>query len=184
MMLFQEDILTSVNARQVIYPLGVVVEKRKSQHPWGDWLWKPISVFTGAEPRARWDPLMHEETVTRYHAGTGNLVLHRKETEAYIENLSLEVPVIYVILQESGTAEFPWELHTITASPFEAQDYEDAGGDIVEKVPMPDEVAAFVQAFVDHHHVEQKFIKRKRDKVKLEEQKFGKHPIFEEPTRH
>lgn len=178
--------MNSISANEVVYPLGVVVERRESTHPWGDWVWKPVAVFSGARAEARWEIMMQEASFVRFHAGTLNFVLHRKETEAYIENLNLEEPVIYVILQENGdeAAEFPWEPHAVTASPFEAQDYEDTGDDIIEKVPMPEEVAAFVQAFVDHHHVEQKFIKRKRDKLKLEDQKFGKHPIFEEPTRH
>ncbi|MBL4598006.1 MAG: DUF3305 domain-containing protein, partial [Rhizobiaceae bacterium] len=47
-----------------------------------------------------------------------------------------------------------------------------------EKVAMPEAVAALIQAFVEEHHVDEKFIKRRRDKLDLEEQKFGKTPIF------
>jgi hypothetical protein len=44
---------------------------------------------------------------------------------------------------------------------------------------MPAELFALVSDFVDKHHVEEKFKKRKRDEVKLEEHKFGQEPIFE-----
>ena len=36
------------------------------------------------------------------------------------------------------------------------------GDDLVEAVPMPDGLIAWVQAFIDRHHVDQPFVKRKR----------------------
>ena len=47
---------------------------------------------------------------------------------------------------------------------------------------MPKGVAGWISSFVDEHHVEQTFKKRRRDEVKIEEHKFGQEPIFE--TRH
>ncbi len=175
-----------IGAREVSILLGVVVERRQSSHPWANQIWVPVSVFSNADPIDSWRVMLDTPEISRYHAATMNLTLHRKETEAYVENLSLPEPELYVILQETEdlNSEFPYQVLTITVSPFEAQDYQDAGDEIIEKVPMPEEVAAFVETFVDCHHVEQKFIKRKRDKVKLEDQKFGKHPIFVNPTRH
>ena len=52
----------------------------------------------------------------------------------------------------------------VTASPFEAQDYADNGDDIVEKVPMPEGLVALVRDFVEAHHEEEVFHKRRRDK--------------------
>ena len=37
--------------------------------------------------------------------------------------------------------------------------------DLVEAVPMPESVRAIVEAFVAEHHVEQPFVKRKRDRA-------------------
>ena len=49
---------------------------------------------------------------------------------------------------------------------------------------MPEPIAAFIQAFVEEHHIEEKFIKRRRDRLNVEEQKFGKSPIFQTHTKH
>ena len=62
----------------------------------------------------------------------------------------------------------------VTASAFEAQDYMDSGEEIVEAVPMPDELIAWLAAFVEHHHVEEVFKKRKRRNWKEEEGEEGK----------
>ena len=180
----------SVGEREVSILLGIVVEKRKSSHPWADWIWRPVSVFmvpSGAPAQpAGWQEMLRKDDLVRYHAGTLNLNLHRKDTEALRSNLMLPEPELYVVLQEDETAspDFPYAPHVVTASAYDAQDLEDAGDDIVEKVAMPEAVAAFIQAFVEEHHVEEKFIKRKRDKLKLEDQKFGKEPIFVSQTKH
>ena len=43
---------------------------------------------------------------------------------------------------------------------------------------MPPEIVEAIWEFLDAYHVETKFKKRRRDKLDLEEQKFGKEPIF------
>lgn len=176
----------SIDKSEVSIPLGIVVEKRESDHPWADSVWMPVSVFLNANPTAKWQVMMKSDGCTRYHAGTLLLTLHRKETEALRANLMLPTPELYVVLQEDEDpdAKFPYVAHAVTASAYDAQDLMDAGDDIVEKVAMPEAVMVFIQAFVEEHHVEEEFIKRKRDKLKLEEQKFGKEPIFSNATKH
>lgn len=176
----------SIDKSEVSFPLGIVVERRKSSHPWADWIWMPISVIPNAQAEAKWVEMMRTKESVQYHAGTLLLTLHRKDTDALRANLMLPVPELYVVLQETeeSTSDFPYAPHAVTASAYDAQDMTDAGDDIVEKVPMPEMVAAFIQAFVEEHHVEEKFIKRKRDRLKLEDQKFGKQPIFASHTKH
>ncbi len=41
----------------------------------------------------------------------------------------------------------------------------EAGSDLVETVPMPNAIRRMVAAFVAEHHVEQPFVKRKRDRA-------------------
>jgi len=178
--------LRSVEGREARIPLGIVVEKRKSDHPWADWVWKPVSVIFNPPENLPWAELVSGEGYTRYHAATLPLVLHRRETEALVLNLMLDQPELYVVLRESEDpkSDFPYEPHMVTASSYDAQDFTDAGDDITEKVAMPEAVAAFVQAFVEEHHVEEEFKKRKRDKLNVEEQKFGKSPIFQSHTKH
>ncbi len=176
----------SIDKSEVSIPLGIVVERRESAHPWADCVWMPVSVFMNADTDVKWQEMMKSPGCVRYHAGTLLLTLHRKETEALRSNLMLPIPELYIVLQEDENphAEFPYVAHAVTASEYDAQDMMDAGDDIVEKVAMPEAVAVFIQAFVEEHHVEEEFIKRKRDRLKLEDQKFGKAPIFSNVTKH
>ena len=150
-------------------------------NPWQDEVWKPVAVFQTDDLTISWKVMLEGEGVTQYHAATVPLNLHRKETEAL--NLNLEGDnegEIYVILceEDNKSAQMPYYVHLVTASSYEAQDYMDTGEYIIEKVPMPESVAALIAAFANEHHVEEKFIKRKRDKLDLKDHKFGKEPIF------
>ena len=175
--------MSTVQQREVRIPLGIVVERRRSDHPWADATWVPVSVFMHA-PKASWMELLRTDDLVRYHAATLPLTLHRKETEALVMNLALDDPELYVVLHKAeGRRPIPYDVHLVTASSYEAQDQEDSGDAIIGKVPMPEPVAALVQAFVAEHHREETFKKRRRDRVDLEERKFGKVPIFEDPTR-
>ncbi len=59
----------------------------------------------------------------------------------------------------------PFELVAVTADPAEGEAYTQNGDHLVEAVPMPETVRAVVEAFVAEHHVEQPFVKRKRDRA-------------------
>jgi hypothetical protein len=145
-------------------PLGVVVERRALNNPWQSHEWRPVSVISGAGPVAEWKLLAEGPGWARYHAATLTLELHRKETDAYRTNLSSATPSIFVRLMADESGESAHEVvpRLVTASPFEAQDYLDSGADIVEGVAMPPDVIAWVQAFIDKHHVDEPFKKRQR----------------------
>ena len=66
-------------------------------------------------------------------------------------------------------------IHKITASAYEAQDYSDSDEYLVEAVPMPPSLQVWVEKFVDHHFEEKPFVKRKRDKIRVDqiEEGFG-----------
>ena len=152
--------------RQEELPLGVVVERRRSDHPWQDHAWRAIAVVPGAgarDPRGAWTVLREGDGWAHYLAGTLPLELFRKETEAYKVNLSQEPPRVFVVLGQGVDEDSEHEVvpRRVTASPYEAQDYLD-GDDLVEAVAMPPDVIAFVQAFVEQHHVDEPFYKRKR----------------------
>jgi Protein of unknown function (DUF3305) len=144
--------------------LGVVVERRKSTSRWQDWSWRPVSVILGAPPVGpEWRELLRGETWTQYHAANLPLELHRAETEPYLHNLAQTPPRIYVVLRpltEPGA--HAWRPWLITASPVEAEGYLSSGDEIVEGVPMPESVIAWLKAFVARHHVARPFVKRKR----------------------
>jgi hypothetical protein len=169
-------------AREVSIPIGVVVAKVKIDHKWADWSWRPVAIIPGAPPVNGWKEIDSGEGWTHYHCGTLPLTLYRSDTEAYKVNLSDTPPKVYVVLRrnDEGGEDRPYFVETVTASPYEAQDFVDPGEDIVEPVPMPPGLAAWVQAFVDEHHVEREFKKRRRDRPDPDAQKFGKEPIFAE----
>ena len=150
--------------RSVRMPLGVVVERRKSTSRWQDWMWRPVSVILGAPPLGpEWRELLRGETWTHYHAANLPLELHRAETEAYLLNLAQQPPRIYVVLRPAtAPAPAPYRPLLITASPVEAEGYLASGDEIVEGVPMPAAVVAWLRDFVDRHHVERPFVKHKR----------------------
>lgn len=165
--------------------LGVVVERQTLENPWEEFSWLPAAVLAPAPADAgAWRVLSDTGGVTTFHAGNHVLDLYRADTEAYVENLNSAHPAVYVVLAEDDSDDgMPWCVQAITASPYEAQDVCDSGEEIVERVVMPDIVLSWITDFVDRHHVEKKFVKRKRDKLNIEEQKFGKDPIFSNQGR-
>ncbi len=161
-------------------PLGIVVERREVDNPWQDHVWRAVAVIPGAAETEAWRVLNEGPGWVQYHAGTLPLELHRKETEAYRINLSDEPPVIYVVLRE-GDEEDEAEIapFVVTASAYDAQDFLDCGEDIVEGVPMPEGVIAWVQEFVTRHHVDEPFVKRKRKRHDAQKEPFtpGRIPL-------
>jgi len=153
--------------RSAAMPLGVVVERRASRSPWQEWTWRPVSVIVGAPPiGTEWRELVCGDDWTQYHAANLPLELHHAETEAYLVNLSQKPPRIYVVLRPAGgSGPHAFRPLLITASPYEAESYLESGDEIVEGVTMPEPVIAWLRDFVDRHHVEQPFVKRKRSKA-------------------
>ena len=166
---------------EVSMPLGIVVERRLVDHPWADYSWRPVAVVPGVAEVSGWQEVMRGESWTRFLCASLPLKLHRKETEAYRVNLSAERPAVYVVLAPVEEADDPAEISAslATVSPYEAQDYLDSGEVIVEPVSMPEEVAAWVSEFVEEHHKDEPFKKRKRRDHDEEEEMFGKrlHPV-------
>jgi hypothetical protein len=150
--------------RSVRIMLGVVVERRRSTSPWQDWSWRPASVFASPPPLGdSWRELVHGDGWTQYHAANLPLELHRVETEGYRVNLMQRPPRVFVVLRPATLPDgHAYRPLLITASPEQAEGYLGSGDEIVEGVAMPDPVVAWLRAFVERHHVEQPFIKRKR----------------------
>ena len=166
---------------QAKIPLGIVVDRHDMDNPWQDCRWEPVAVIPGAGPLAPdgpWTVLDQGEGWERYHAGTLPLELFAGETEAYMTNLSQDPPRLFVVLRSGEDQDSQHEFlpFLVTASAFEAQDYLDSGEDMVEPVVMPEAVAAFVQSFVDKHHVDQTFYKRKRTPAESGDESFARRP--------
>lgn len=170
--------------KEISQSVSILVERRPSASKWADWTWKPCRIIEG-EAAAEPFSLIGEtgDGGQLFFAGSADIVLHRKETDAYRLNLNGD-RVLYIVLGSDDGADTPWVLQAVTASPFEAQDHLDSGDGIVEALPMPPSLLKLLEAFCAVHHKDEPFIKRKRDRVKVEELKFGKEPIFARSGRY
>ena len=149
-------------------PLGVVIERRESSSRWQRWAFQPIAVIPGAPPVEGWREIMTGPGWMHFHIGTLPAELYRSQTPAYLHNLSMTRPSVYVVLRQDPDApeDQPYRPLLVTLSPYEAEEYAISGDEIVDAVAMPDAVMEWMQAYIDKRHVEQPFIKRQRDKHK------------------
>lgn len=152
-------------------PLGVVMRRTPGVTRWAKWSWKAAAVLPGAGP-AEWRELRREGDAVEYHAATRMLELYAAETEAYAHGLAARVPGVYAVMRRV-TGEFPLDIVLVTASPFEAQDYADSSEDIVENVPMPPGLIAWVNEFLDEFHQTERFVKRQRDSERVDRKQDG-----------
>jgi hypothetical protein len=157
--------------KSVSISLGIVVRKVPGVTRWVDHVWKAVAVLPGAGA-AHWKELRRDGDTIEYHAATVQLELFRTDTEAYLHGLSTKIPAIYVIMRD-GSGDDPLDVVLATASPYEAQDYADTGEELVEKVPMPEGLVAWVRDYVEAHHEDEVFIKRRRDKRQIDHEENG-----------
>lgn len=156
-------------------PIGIIVRKSPGVTRWAKWSWRVVAVLPGAGP-ADWRELRRDGDAVEYHAATLNLDLWSSDTEAYLVGLSAKIPSLIVVMREvpNSAAGMPFEPVIVTASPYEGQDYLDSGDGLIESVPMPLGLIGWVRDFVQEHHVEEVFIKRKRDKKRMDLVEDGK----------
>ena len=146
--------------------LGIVIERRKIDNPWQEYVFSPISVIINAPSKDvtdEWRELRRGENWVHYHAGNLILDLHAGETEGYRKNLSEDCPAIYIVLSPGEEELDPEFLPFLaTACPYEAESYTEDADQIVEGVYMPPEIVDWVLKFIERHHVDVVFKKRKK----------------------
>ncbi|HUL90402.1 MAG TPA: DUF3305 domain-containing protein [Pseudolabrys sp.] len=153
-------------------PVGVVVERSKSASQWAEFYWRPVSVLAGVPETAPWTKLREHGEHATFYAGSAEIKLYRTETSNYRDNLALTSPLLWVILQPVER-DPPFELLTVTADPAEGEAMTEAGVNLVDTVPMPMPMQEAIAAFIAEHHVDQVFVKRKRDRANPEA--LGRH---------
>ena len=157
--------------KSVSISLGIVIRKVPGVTRWVDHVWKAVAVLPGAGA-ADWKELRRDGDAIEYHAATVPLELFRTDTEAYLHGLSTKIPAIYVVMRESEGTD-PLDVVLATASPYEAQDYADTGEELVEKVPMPEGLVAWIRDYVEQYHEDEVFLKRRRDKSRVDREENG-----------
>jgi len=146
--------------KSVSMPLGIVLRRVPGVTRWVRHVWKAVAVLPGAQD-ASWRELRRDGDAVEYHAATVPLELFRTDTEAYLHGLSAKTPSIYVVMRESA-GEDPLEIVLATASPYEAQDY------------MPEGLVAWIRDFIHLHHEDEVFVKRRRNKARVDLKEDGK----------
>ena len=142
-------------------PVGVVVERRKADSPWIDFVWRGIGVLPDEPEMTPWTVIREQEGTTLFYAGSATVDLYRSETERYGDNLATGAPSIWIVLTPSeGT--WPYAVSVVTADPAEGEAFTEAGANLVEAVPMPEVLHRAIENFITEHHVETEFVKRER----------------------
>lgn len=165
------EFLTPATEKSCAISVGVVVRRMPGTTRWSKHYWKVSAVLPGAQASC-WVEMRRDGDAVEYHATTLPLTLFRTDTEAYLQSLSSQSPSVFVVSRE-GEGDAPLDFVLVTASPYEAQDYADTGEEQVDKVPMPLGLIAWVRDFVERHHEDQVFVKRRRDKKRVDEQEDG-----------
>lgn len=137
--------------------VAIVTVSRKPVTRWARRGFAPHDVLPdvpATEPGTRLSPQGDVET---YYAGDFALTLHSGETAHYRDNLAAR-PSIWVSMKpDSATG-----VVIVTADPYEGEALAGDIGFVVEALPMPLAIRDWIAAFIETHHVEHVFEKRKR----------------------
>ena len=144
------------------FRVGVVVERQPSSSPWADYAWRVAAIVPEAPGTEDGHILGREGDVALIYAGSAEVEFHRVETGNYRDNLASGRASLWVMLA-STTEEPGIRLVSVTADPAEGEAMTGAGDILVEVAAMPRDIAERLALFVQTHHVERVFTKRKRD---------------------
>ena len=120
-----------------------------------------------------------KDNFRNYFFAEASIDIHRAEAEAYAENLQSSDPSIYIVLREGlyddeieesdENSDIDVHLAEVSLSPYNIQDYEDSGEDIIKKIPLKGPISDLLEKFVEQHFKPEEFIKRKRDRARIDE---------------
>lgn len=150
-------------------PMGVVVRRRPGVTRWAKWAWQATAVLPNAG-MGGFRVLREEGDVTDFHAATVPMDLHHTECDGYRTSLMMTPPSVFVVLDKGENAdnEHGIAVHAVTASADLALDWQDSAEMIVEPVPMPEVLVSTICDFCEAHFEDVPFIKRKRDKKRID----------------
>ena len=175
----------TASTRHVLYGVRVIIERQPMDNPWISHKWAvhdliPLDLSAGLGALPSGDialrPMHNASSELELYMADIRIDLHHAEAESYAENLQSSDPAIYVVLRRSDDADeddtdedsAEMRLFDVSLSPYNIQDYEDCGEDQIEKLPLQGPIAQFVEAFVEQHFTPEVFVKRKRDKARID----------------
>lgn len=163
---------------EIVMSVGIVLERRKSKHPWADYAWQVVAVVPEMPVTDGWQHAQSDGESDLFQFSPATLTLHRRMGEAYDANIGTDKPALWVLLDEDDTEPVPYKLRGVTADPYEAQGFLDSAEGLAERVVMPPDVAAWMAAYLKQMPEPEQFRKRRRVPLEIEEARFGKDPIF------
>lgn len=149
-------------------PVAVVVERRDSANPWLAEAWRAVDVVLDPPPGPDWVELRRGDGFEHYLAAAPDLELHRSDLASYRYNLGGAEPLAFAVLRKDSDGPRPVRVTLVTAAPDEAQKRSESGDDMVEGLPMPKPLQAWVQRFCACHPADEPMKKRKRDRYDAE----------------
>ena len=174
-------------------PVRVVLARETPAHDWLPPEWHAVDVLPlpeeaietgmadGAVPPSPRSGAYEGETTAPDILATPPMVmeLHAREAEGAAVNLQMDVPRVWVVIDQDtpGESGLPVNVQLVTPSAFEAQEYLDAGDLTVDALPMPASVREAVAAFVAAQPAPEPFRKRRNRRANAEEYRFGKEPL-------
>lgn len=147
--------------------IGVILERRRLNNPWKEFSWRPVQVLPGVPGSPPWTKLAEGDGWEQFYAGAAELALYRHESETYAYNIQSAQPAVWIFLRT--TDEPPGiALHGASVDPGEAHAHNDTGDDIVDFVPMPEPILAWLVDYVERHPPTREHYKRRRDRANPE----------------
>ena len=145
-------------------PVGVIVERRKANSAWADYVWRPVAALPGVPDTEPWTALDGDAERMNFYGGSSEIALYRSDATGYRDNLATGAALLWVVLRPTG-GEPPYRIAAVTAEPSEGEAFTESGTDLIETVPMPEPIRQNIAEFVAAHHVERQFVKRERDRA-------------------
>lgn len=143
--------------------VGLVVERLTLSGPWSDHTWMPAQILEGTPDAPAWTVLSTAPDRVRYYAGAFAVTLYSSDTAFYRDNLASARPCLWVAMRPTGPLP-PVEIVAVTVDPTAGEGLTETGTNTVDVVDMPPGLAGEIAAFIEAHHVERVFEKRKRDR--------------------
>ena len=147
--------------------VGLVLARYAPASTWGRPIWMPVQALDQVPETPAWSRLSASAERETFYAGAFPVMVYASETGFYRDNLATGTPKLWVVMQPGEGPDGPdqrIEIVQVTADPTEGEGHTQTGTYVVEVVDMPALTAAAVAEFVEQHHVERVFEKRKRDR--------------------
>lgn len=148
---------------QQVLRVSVLAARRPPVTRWGNAALRPCAVLPQEPAVAQNTLLTSDGGMETWYLGGRDMVLYSGDTSHHKDNLLSGRPSIWVTIRGNDPATA--EVINVTADPYEGEGYASDLDLIVEAVPMPISIRQVVKDFVEGHHVEMPFKKRKRQPV-------------------